>query len=41
MRTKASGMHATFETDCWKCGDIITVTNGGPDRHACEPPPLR
>lgn len=37
MKTKARGIHATFSTDCHRCGGEITVSNGRPDRHQCEP----
>ena len=38
LKTKARGIHATFSTDCVRCGGEITVSNGRPDRHQCEPP---
>lgn len=39
MRTKPRGIHATFETDCERCGDIITVTNGKVSQHECYEEP--
>lgn len=36
--SKPKGIHATFESECWKCGSELTVTNGRPDPHQCERP---
>jgi hypothetical protein len=30
------GIHATFETECFRCGDEVTVTKGRPDPHTCN-----
>ena len=38
FKTKPRGIHANFSSDCWKCGDEITVTNGRPERHDCREP---
>lgn len=35
--TKPKGIHATFQSECWKCGQELTVTNGRPDPHDCRP----
>ena len=40
FKTKPTGPHANFASECYRCGAEITVTNGRPDRHTCEPPPL-
>lgn len=41
FRTKPTGIHATFETCCWKCSGTVTVTNAKVDRHDCtEPRPI-
>lgn len=38
MKTKPRGIHASFQTECWKCAAEITVSNGRPDPHTCERP---
>lgn len=38
MKTKPRGIHATFESTCWKCAADITITNGRPAPHECERP---
>ena len=38
MNIKPKGIHATFQSECWKCGDEITVSNGRVDNHDCRPP---
>lgn len=30
------GEHATFQTECWDCGEPVTVTKGRPDPHTCK-----
>jgi len=36
MKTKPKGIHATFASECFKCADVITVTNGRIDPHQCR-----
>ena len=36
MKTKPKGIHATFESSCFKCADVITVSNGRIDPHQCR-----
>jgi hypothetical protein len=33
---KPRGEHATFTTDCHRCDEPVTVTNGRPDPHTCK-----
>jgi hypothetical protein len=40
MKTKPRGIHATFQSSCFKCGDDITITNGRPDPHECRDKPV-
>lgn len=40
FKTKPTGPHANFTTDCVRCGGELTVTNGRVDRHTCEPQPI-
>jgi len=40
FRTKPKGIHATFETDCFKCSGVLTVTSGRIDPHDCQPRPI-
>lgn len=36
MKTKPRGIHANFVTECVKCQDDLTVTNGRIEDHQCE-----
>jgi hypothetical protein len=38
FRTKATGIWANFQTHCFKCGYVVTVSNGRPEHHTCERP---
>jgi len=37
FRTKPTGPHANFVTQCATCYCPITITNGRVDPHQCEP----
>lgn len=36
FRTKPRGIHATFETVCYRCNGVLTISNGRPDPHTCD-----
>jgi hypothetical protein len=36
--TKTQGPWANFQTHCFKCTQVITVTNSRPDPHDCRQP---
>ena len=36
MRTKPRGMWATFETVCYRCDGLLTVSNGHVSPHDCR-----
>jgi hypothetical protein len=40
FRTKPTGPHANFTTDCERCGGEVSISNGRVDRHACERQPV-
>jgi len=40
FRTKPRGEQLSFLTECWKCAGELSITNGRPERHDCEPRPI-
>lgn len=36
MKTKPRGIHANFESTCFKCQGDITISNGRPEHHVCR-----
>ena len=40
MKTKPKGIHANFQSECFKCSGNITVTNGRVDPHECRDKPV-
>lgn len=39
FKTKPRGEQASFETSCWKCAGVLTISNGRVDYHQCEDRP--
>lgn len=35
--TKPRGDQVSFFTECWKCRGELTISNGRPETHTCEP----
>jgi hypothetical protein len=38
FRTKARGIWANFQSDCFRCGAEVTISHGKPDPHTCQAP---
>jgi len=40
FRTKPRGGQLSFLTTCHRCNGELSITNGRPERHECEPRPI-
>jgi len=40
FRTKPRGEQLSFLTECHRCRAELSITNGRPERHDCEPRPI-
>ena len=40
FRTRPRGEQLSFLTSCFRCNGELSVSNGRPERHDCEPQPL-